>query len=77
MARKFIVVSGLQAGDIPKCFGISGKAPRANICPRFKSLKEALSDAQKWAESGYCAAVLRPLKGGGWVEVAFHEGDLD
>ena len=77
MARKFIVVSGLQAGDIPKCFGISGKAPRANVCPRFRSLKQALDDAQKWAESGYCAAVLRPLKGGGWVEVAFHEGVLD
>ena len=77
MARKFIVVSGLQAGDIPKCFGISGKAPRANICPRFQSLKQALDDAQKWAIAGYSASILRPLKGGGWGEVAFMEGDLD
>ena len=77
MARKFIVVSGLQAGDIPKCFGISGKAPRANFCPRFQSLKQALDDAQKWAIAGYSASILRPLKGGGWGEVAFMEGDLD
>ena len=77
MARKFIVVSGLEAGDIPKCFGISGKAPRANICPRFQSLKQALDDAQKWAIAGYSASILRPLKGGGWGEVAFHEGVLD
>ena len=77
MKRKFIVVSGLEAGDIQKCFGISGKAPRADVCPRFKGLNEALDDAQKWADSGYCAAVLRPLKGGGWIEVAFMESDLD
>ena len=77
MARKFIVVSGLEAGDIQKCFSVSGKGPRANVCPRFRSLDEARADAQKWVESGYCAAVLRPLKGGGWIEVAFHEGDLD
>ena len=74
MTMKFIVVSGLQAGDVQRRFSVSGKAPRADVCPRFKSLKEALYDAQKWAQSGYCAAVLRPLKGGGWVEVAFHEG---
>jgi hypothetical protein len=76
MARKFIVVSGLEAGDIQKCFSVSGKGPRANVCPRFRSINEALADAQKWADSGYCAAVLRPIRGGGWVEVAFHESDL-
>ena len=75
MARKFIVVSGLQGEDIQKCFSVSGKGPRANVCPRFRSLNEALTDAQKWADSGYCAAVLRPIKGGGWGEVAFI--DLD
>ena len=77
MARKFIVVSGLEAGDIQKCFSISGKGPRANVCPRFRSLKQALDDAQKWAIAGYSASILRPLKGGGWGEVAFMEGDLD
>jgi len=77
MARKFIVVSGLEAGDIQKCFSVSGKAPRASICPRFRSLKQALDDAQKWAIAGYSASILRPLKGGGWGEVAFMEGDLD
>ena len=77
MARKFIVVSGLEAGDVWKCFGVSGKAPRANICPRFGSFQEARQDAQKWAESGYRAAILRPIKGGGWMEVAFVESDLD
>ena len=71
MARKFIVVSGLQAEDIQKHFSVSGKAPRASACPRFRSLNEALDDAQKWADSGYHAAILRPIKGGGWVEVAF------
>ena len=77
MARKFIVVSGLEAGDIQKCFSISGKGPRANVCPRFRSLKQALDDAQKWAIAGYSASILRPLKGGGWIEVAFMDGDLD
>ena len=71
MSRKFIVVSGLEAWDIQKRFSVSGKAPRASICPRFRSLNEALDEAQKWADSGYCAAVLRPIKGGGWGEVAF------
>ena len=71
MARKFIVVSGLQDEDILKCFSVSGKAPRASACPRFRSINEALADAQKWADSGYHAAVLRPIKGGGWGEVAF------
>lgn len=75
MSRKFIVVSGLEAGDIQKCFSVSGKGPRASICPRFSSLNEALDDARKWADSGYCAAVLRPIRG--WGEVAFHESDLD
>lgn len=75
MARKFIVVSGLEAGDMLKCFSMSGKAPRANICPRFGSFQEAQQDAQKWVESGYCASILRPIKGGGWGEVAFVERD--
>ena len=77
MARKFIVVSGLEAEDTLKCFSVSGKAPRANICPRFRSFKEAQEDAQKWAESGYSASILRPIKGGGWGEVAFVESGHD
>ena len=76
MSRKFIVVSGLEAGDIQKCFSVSGKAPRASICPRFSSLNEALDDARKWADSGYCAAVLRPIRGGGWGEVDFVEATM-
>ena len=75
MARKFIVVSGLEAEDIQKCFSVSGKAPRADVCPRFSSFNEALEDAFDWADSGYCAAVLRPIRGGGWVEVASVEID--
>lgn len=75
MARKFIVVSGLGAGSIARCFGINGKAPRANICPRFRSFSDALAYAEGWPIAGYCSSILRPLKGGGWVEVAFLEAD--
>lgn len=75
MAKKFIVVSGLDTGSIARCFGINGKAPRASICPRFRSFSDALAYAKGWPVAGYHASILRPLKGGGWVEVCFLEAD--
>ena len=73
MARKFIVVSGVDGASIARNFSECGKAPRANICPRMGSLRAALEYAKGWPEAGYCAAIFSPLKGGGWGLVEFME----
>lgn len=73
MARKFIVISALEFDGIERVFSITGKAPSKHVAPRLGSYRAAAEEAQEWTKSGYYAAVLRPLKGGGWGVVAFFQ----
>ncbi len=66
--RAFRVVSVLNMQDFTNCFSPCGGLKRPHKGEIYRSLRAAEEAAQRWAEAGWYATVVRRLPHG-WEEI--------
>jgi hypothetical protein len=62
--RTFRVVSVLNRQDFTNCFSVHGALKRPHKGEKYRSLRAAEEAAQRWAEAGWYATVVRRLPHG-------------